>query len=127
MYGGTNKYSGDQDPRWHDPQYRYVYPGTSEGYPFRVPHGDSPPLPKDNEYRNTQVQFDFRCGIFHTWDNESFGRYQELCDRIINGQFRLIQRLNQESKSDDGRPGWTFYIEWAQPYGTVAPKQQPPY
>ena len=113
------KYYGDTNPLWHGDSAQLIYPGTQDGYPLRVPHGMHVPPLKEHEYRQLPVQYDFKIAIFNSWDPEAFQRYQEVVDRIGNGQFRLVRRFEREAEGPKGEKGWLFYIEWAQPYGAL--------
>lgn len=118
------KYFGDTSPLWHGDSAQLIYPGTQDGHPIRIPHGTNIPPLKEHEFKKLPVVYDFKTAVFNSWDPESFKVYQDLIDRIGNGQFGLVRRKEREAEGPNGEKGWLFYIEWAQPYGSLPPSQQ---
>lgn len=121
----TPKYFGDRDPRWHGSDCELHYPGTADGFPIRTPRGAAAPPVKDHEYGRIPIVADFRIAVFNTWEPESLAKYQELLDRIVNGQFQLCRRTEPAFVAE--KQGWTWFVEWVQPYGSMgeAPSRRP--
>ena len=110
------KYHGEIGGEQHN-NARLNWPGTLDGFPV-IGSGNRADL-KQEELENIDIQYDFKSRMFELWDVTQKAEFDNINDKIVNGWYRLLKR---NDNWDDENKHFRVWLEWAQVYGMIPPK-----
>ena len=110
------KYHGEIGGTQHN-NARLNWPGTLDGFPV-IGAGNRPDL-KQDELENIDLQYDFKSRMFELWDPTQKAEFDDVNDKMVNGWYRLLKRTDNW---DDEHKHFRVWLEWAQVYGMIPPK-----
>lgn len=110
------KYHGEIGGTQHN-NARLNWPGTLDGFPV-IGAGHRPDL-KQDELENIDLQYDFKSRMFELWDPAQKAEFDDINDKMVNGWYRLLKRTDNW---DDEHKHFRVWLEWAQVYGMIPPK-----
>ena len=117
MINIAKKFVGEQDPNTHGGKLHW--PGTMDGFPFR---GESAPTLTADQYEEVPLVLDYHSQLFILGDPEQKKAFDQIMDRIANGWFRQVKRIDRWSDDPMGPVVW---LEWVQIYGELPNKKHP--
>lgn len=109
------------------------WPGSPSGFPFR---GETVPSFKQDEIDHLAHVADAHHFRFELWLEAHREAFDIICERIANGTYRVIKRLEQwvnlptKIRMDDGSevsremPYLVVHMEWAQIYAELPSGKQ---
>lgn len=113
------KFYGEQGGPQHGDS-RLNWPGTLDGFPVIGPPGAAANL-KQDELENLELRYDYRSKMFLLWEPEAKTEFDDVNDKIVNGWYRLLKRADVY---DEENKHYRVWLEWAQIYGMIPPRQQ---
>ena len=96
------------------------WPGTMDGFPVLGQKGTTANL-KQDELENLELRYDFKSRMFLLWDEKAKIDFDDVNDKIVNGWYRLLKRSDVY---DEENQHYRVWLEWAQVYGMIPPRQQ---
>lgn len=107
-------YQSKYFPNGRDPHGNAViFPGTSEGYPFR---GSQIPNLKQDEYDNLEITYDSQTRIFDLSKPEELEAYNSVIDKCAKNLAKLRLELHEYDRE---KGSWRFLVQWLEPYGEL--------
>ncbi len=89
---------------------------TEDGYPIR---GDTAQLLKKDELDELTLGFDAHVQVFATDSPDDMRAYQNIMDRVANGQFVRLSPDREEFIA--ARGAWLILCRWAEVKGEIPP------
>jgi hypothetical protein len=117
--GASRKYLGSQNPDLYGASL--TWPGA-HNLPVL---GQFDRLLKQDEVDDAEIVGDFHARKFDTWDADSVRLYEQIMDRVVNGQFLVRRRTPEQWVPEHG--GWSFWMEWVQLHVLPPRSDQPRY
>ena len=114
MLGKAAKYADETAVENHGGTLHW--PGTPEGFPVRSTGGSMALLRADEAQERIVHVIDFHSRLFRLFDPGDKALFDKVMDRIVNGWYIQLRRVDRWSDDPGGLIVW---LEWGQVYGQI--------